>query len=126
MEIYVAHLRKFDFRKDLYETIRQSSLNNEHTFVFPHENSDASFNSKDYLNKEADLLIGEVSKASTGLGIGLGWADIYGVPIVCIYRRGAKIFGSLKVVSKHFVEYSNREELISGIRRVIDRIGGKT
>ena len=122
MKIYVAHSRSFDFKKDLYEPIRQSYLNDEHTFVLPHETSDEPFNSKDYLKNEANLLIAEVSEPATGLGIELGWADTYEVPIVCIYRKGSKVSGSLKVVSKNFVEYSNSKELISGIERIINQM----
>ncbi len=122
MKIYVAHSRSFDFKKELYEPIRQSSLNDEHTFVLPHETSDEPFNSKDYLKNDADLLIAEVSEPATGLGIELGWADRYEVPIVCIYRKGSKVSGSLKVVSKNFVEYSDSKELISGIERIINHM----
>lgn len=125
MRIYVAHSRDFDFKKELYEPIRQSSLNDKHTFVLPHETSDKPFNSKDYLKNEADLLIAEVSKPSIGLGIELGWADIYGVPVVCIYRKGSKISGSLRVVSNNFIEYSNSEELVSGIERVLKQMENK-
>lgn len=122
MKIYVAHSRSFDFKKELYEPIKQSSLNDKHTFVLPHETSDEPFNSKDYLKNEADLLIAEVSESATGLGIELGWADTYEVPIVCIYRKGSKVSGSLQVVSKHFVEYSNGKELISGIEQILNQI----
>ncbi len=122
MKIYVAHSRSFDFKKELYEPIRQSSLSDEHTFVLPHETSDEPFNSKNYLKNEADLLIAEVSEPATGLGIELGWADTYEVPIVCIYRKGSKVSGSLKVVSKNFVEYSNSKELISEIERIIKQM----
>ena len=122
MKIYVAHSRSFDFKKELYEPIRQSSLNDEHTFVLPHETSDEPFNSKDYLKNEADLLIAEVSEPATGLGIELGWANTYEVPIVCIYRKGSKVSGSLQVVSKNFVEYANSKELISGIERIINQM----
>lgn len=122
MKIYIAHSRSFDFKKELYEPIRQSSLNNEHTFVLPHETSDDPFNSKDYLKNEVDLMIAEVSKPATGLGIELGWADSCKVPIICIYRKGSKVSGSLKVVSKNFVEYSNSKELISGIEQMLNQI----
>ncbi|MBT3816930.1 MAG: hypothetical protein HOE80_00380 [Candidatus Magasanikbacteria bacterium] len=122
MKIYVAHSRSFDFKKELYEPMRQSSLNNEHTFVLPHETSDESFNSKDYLKNEADVLIAEVSEPSTGLGIELGWANIYEVPIIGIYKKGSKVSGSLKVVSKNFVEYFNSKELISGIEKIINEM----
>ena len=121
MKIYVAHPRSFDFKKELYEPIRQSSLNDEHTFVLPHEIHDKPFQSKDYLKSEADLLIAEVSEPATGLGIELGWADVYNVPIVCIYRKDSKVSDSLKVISESFVEYSNSEELISGIKKILDQ-----
>lgn len=122
MKIYVAHSRSFDFKKDLYEPIRQSSLNDEYIFVLPHENSDEPFNSKDYLKNEAKLLIAEVSEPATGLGIELGWADTYNVPIVCIYKKGSKVSSSLKLVSKNFVEYSNSKELISGIEQILNQM----
>jgi hypothetical protein len=122
MKIYVAHSRSFDFKKELYEPIRQSSLNDEHTFVLPHETSDEPFNSKDYLKNKADLMIAEVSESATGLGIELGWADIYEVPIICIYRKGSKVSDSLKVVLKNFVEYSNSKELIFGIKRILNQM----
>jgi hypothetical protein len=122
MKIYVAHSRSFDFKKELYEPVRQSFLNDEHAFVLPHETSDELFNSKDYLKNEADLIIAEISEPTTGLGIELGWADTYEVPIVCIYRKGSKVSGSLEVVSKNFVEYSNSKELISGIKEIINQM----
>ncbi len=90
--------------------------------MLPHETSDEPFNSKDYLKNEADLMIAEVSESATGLGIELGWADNYEVPIICVYRNGSKISSSLKVISKNFVEYSNSEELTSGIERLINKI----
>jgi len=120
MKIYVSHSRNFDFQKELYEPIRKSSLNNKHTFILPHEKSDEPFNSKEYLKNQCDLLIAEVSNPETGLGIELGWADIYEVPIICIYRKGSKLSGSLKVISKSFIEYSNSAELISEIEKVIN------
>ena len=122
MKIYVAHSRKFDFKKELYEPIRQSSLNDEHTFVLPHENSDESFNSKDFLKNESDLMIAEVSYPETGLGIELGWADSLSVPIICIYRKGTEISNSLKTITKNFVEYSDKKEMISKIEKIIKQI----
>ncbi len=125
MNIYVAHSRSFDFKKELYEPIRRSHLNNEHTFVLPYEISDEPFDSKDYLKNKADLLIAEVSRPSTGLGIELGWAEVYKIPIVCIYKKGLKISNSLRTVSENFVEYSNSRELISGIERALDEVMSK-
>lgn len=66
MNIYIAHSRSFDFKKDLYEAIRKSFLNGEHTFVLPHETTEEPFNSKDYLKNQATLMIAEVSEPATG------------------------------------------------------------
>jgi len=122
MKIYVAHSKSFDFKKELYEPIRQSLLNDEHVFVLPHEVSDELFNSKDYLRHEADLMIAEVSGSTIGLGIEIGWADAYGVPILCVYRKGLKVSGSLRVVSESFVEYSDNKELILGIEQFVNEM----
>ena len=122
MKIYIAHSKSLDFKKELYQPIRQSSLNDKHTFILPHENSNESFNSKDYLKNEADLMIAEVSKPAIGLGIELCWADTYNVPIACIYKKGSKISSSLNVVSKKFAEYPNTKELISGIEKILNEM----
>jgi transcriptional regulator of heat shock response len=122
MKIYVAHSKAFDYKKELYEPIRQSSLNEEHSIVLPHENSDEQFNSKECLRDGCDLVIAEVSNSSTGIGIELGWANMFNVPIVGIHRTGSKPARSLKVITPKFVEYSNSEELISGIKQMINQI----
>ncbi len=123
MEIYVAHLRNFDANKNLYEFIRKSPLNEKHTFVLPHEKSCDSFKSKEYFQGKCNLVIAEVSNPSISLGIELGWADVYGVPIVCIYRAGSKLPNSLKVISDNFIEYSNGNELISKLEVLLDGFG---
>ena len=87
----------------------------------PHEKSAKPFNSKKYL-KNCDLVIAEVSKPSTGLGIELGWADSYNLPVVCIYKKGSKLSNSLKTVTQKFMEYSNSQELILKIEKVIKKI----
>jgi len=69
--------------------------------VLPHETSDEPFNSKDYLKNEADLMIAEVSESATGLGIELGWADNYEVPIICVYRNGSK---NIKFIKSYIKE----------------------
>ena len=90
-------------------------MSNEHVFVFPHIESGEPFNSKQLFQDGCDLIVAEVSSSATGLGIELGWADFLHIPIACIYKKDAKISGSLKVVSKIFFEYSNPEEMIEQI-----------
>jgi len=107
-----------DYQTLLYDPLRTSSLNDKHNIVLPHEENQEPFNSKEFI-QTCDVMIAEVSFPATGLGIELGWADIYGIPIICVYQKGAKIAGSLRMVTNHFVEYSNNEELVSGIENLL-------
>ncbi len=110
MKIYVSHSRELDFVNELYKPIRESELNDQHEFFLPHEN-DWSVNFKEIL-KDLDLVVAEVSFPSTGEGIELGWAEMMDVPIVCIYKEGAKISGSLKYICKTFISYADSKDLI--------------
>ncbi len=125
MNIYVAHSTSFDFKKELYDPIRKSALNKIHNFVLPHEHSTAPYNSKEFFNTDCDLVIADVSNPSIGLGIELGWADKKLIPIICIYKRGSELSGSLKAVSQIFLEYGTERSLISAIEKGIDNITKK-
>lgn len=111
MKIYVCHSSKFNYKKELYEPIRNSSLNNKYTFIFPHENRNQSFDSKNIIPK-CNLVISEISYPSTPMGIELGWANKDNVRIVFIYKQEIKISESLKTVSNDFIEYSSTEDMI--------------
>lgn len=115
MKIYVGHSRDFDFKNDLYEPLSKISGVD---FIFPHENSDQPFNSKEAL-KEVDLMFAEVSFPSTGLGIELGWANLYNKPILAFFKQGEKISGSVKYIATQVVEYSDAEDLISKLRTIL-------
>jgi len=117
VKIYFGHSKDFDFKKELYKPIRESILNNEHEILFPHE-TDEFFNSKDRI-KNSDLMIAEVTYPATGLGIELGWAEMLKTPILCVYKKGSKISGSLKVVTKDFIEYENSDDLVEKITKFI-------
>lgn len=120
MNIYVTHSTGFDYKNELYSPIRSSDLNRKHSFILPHEKSDTPFSSKEMFgSKKFDLVLAEVSHPSTGQGIELGWADAFGVKIICMYKKGLKISGSLKVVSDTFIEYENAEEMIERINGFI-------
>ncbi len=119
MKIYVAHSSGFDFQKELYSSIKNSAAAQEHTFIFPHENSSEPFNSKDLFENECDLVLAEVSYPSTGLGIELGWAEMLGIPVVCIYKTGSKISNALTKVSKTFLEYGDEQELQKAIEKAV-------
>lgn len=116
MKIYVSHSTSFDFKKELYEPLRNLETD-EIKFTFPHEASSDQFPTKQMLqDNKFELIIAECSFSSTGQGIELGWADSFGTPIVCILKTGSKYSGSLHTVSNHILEYDELDaNLISKI-----------
>ena len=110
MRIFVAHSSAYDFKNELYIPLRQSKLNKEHVIILPQENGKEVI-TKDII-KACDVVVAEVSYASTGQGIELGWADIFCIPILCIYKKGGKYSSSLMKLTHTFVSYDNAEDLI--------------
>jgi len=107
MIIYVAHASSFDFKKELYEPLRSSELYKQYEFVLPHLQSNSPFNSKEF--------------PSTGMGIELGWADMIGVPVFCIYRKGSKVSSSLEMVKTSRQEYKNADDMLKIIGRYLSQ-----
>ena len=118
MKIYVAHSREFDYKRDLYKPLRESELNKTIEIILPHENSDELYNSKEEL-ENVDFMVAEVSYPSIGLGIELGWANMYNTPIILIHKTGSIISNSAKSVATKILEYSSSEELINKLKSVI-------
>lgn len=114
------HSSDYDYEKELYEPIRQSNLTREHEIILPHEHN-PMINSKETLQK-VDVFFAEVSSPSIGLGIELGYADMYGKKIICFSKKGAKITSALKYVCKDFFEYTNAEDMIQHIQETIKNI----
>lgn len=110
IKIYFCHSKKLDFKNKFYSPIRNSSLNKKHEIIFPHE-TDKFINSKEII-KGCDLVIAEVSFQSTAMGIEMGWANMMGKKIICVYKQGSKISQSLKTVSEDFIEYNDIDDLI--------------
>jgi len=117
MKIYVAHSNYFDFKTELYSPLRNSDLNKNNEIILPHE-TDEFINSKEIINK-VDVVIAEVSFPATGEGIELGWAESFGKKVICIYKEGSKISGSLKVVSETFLSYSNGDDMIKKLTEAL-------
>lgn len=119
MKIYVSHSKKFDYKNELYRPLRQSKLNSDQEIVLPHEASDKPYSSKDFF-KTCHVVIAEVSYPATGLGIELGWADAFGVPIVAVYKKGFRLSSSVKVLTDKILEYGSDQELVDGIAGLLD------
>ena len=117
MKIYLSHAKKFDFVNELYEPIKNSDLIKKHQFTFPHENNKVINCEKIFRNKEVDLVLAEVSYPATGQGIELGYAEILEIPIVCCYKKGSDLSGSLRWISKKFIEYNDPDDLIQKLMK---------
>lgn len=112
MKIYCGHSREFDFQTELYEPLKSSRIFIENEVILPHEKKqEPNYDIKKLLG-DCDLFIAEVSFPATGLGIELGYADMLGLPIICIHRKDSRISGSLKTVCNHFIEYNNSADMI--------------
>lgn len=116
--IYFAHSKEINY-KDLYKVFRDKFSKEEFNIILPHEKENF-FNSKDFLKNKCDLVIAEVSKTATGLGVELGWANLFEVPIVCFSQKGEKISGSLRVVCGNFFEYENLGDFEGKVKKVVE------
>ncbi len=115
--IYVSHASSFDYQTDLYEPLTKEFEPAFELFL-PHSSGNEVIKTRDVI-RQSDYLIAEVSRPSTGQGIELGWADISGVKIVCIYKVDSDISGSLKFITKDLIEYSDKEDMIAKLGKVL-------
>lgn len=121
MKIIVTHATAFNFQDELYKPLRNSALNAQHEFILPQENGREVITKE--LIKTCDLILAEVSYPSTGQGIELGWADIFEIPIICLYKEGATPSLSLSHVSKKMLMYTSVENMLSDIEGVLQQYG---
>ena len=119
MRIYVAHKQGADFQDELYAKLRQSALNTEHTIILPHEQIGVSFDSKQLLHQGVDVMIAEVTFHAIGVGMEIAYADVFGVPLLCVYRNGSKPSNSALQKAKKVIEYETIEGLISDIEKLL-------
>lgn len=51
MDIYIGHSSSINYRKNLYQPLKESKIAEEHNLILPHEDSEEPFNSKEFLKK---------------------------------------------------------------------------
>jgi hypothetical protein len=119
MKIFVAHSSNFDFKNELYLPLRNSGLNRKHEIFLPQEKTDLGPVTKEII-QNSGLIIAEVSYPSTGQGIELGWANIFNVTIICIYKNGAKTSRSLNKLTNKFIIYENSKDMIKKLETFIN------
>jgi hypothetical protein len=120
MRIYISHLRRGNYEKELYEPLKQSALAQKHTFIFPHSDNQKPFNTQElFQTKGCDMVLAEISYPATGQGIELGWADMFQIPIYCMYKTGSDVSRSALMIAKEKVEYMNNSDMIKKLEFVI-------
>ena len=119
MKIYIAHSRKgFDYEKQLYLPLEHALRS--HKLVFPYR-TEKQMDSKSVI-AECDLVIAEVSFPSTGLGIELGWANMYQIPILGIHKKNAKVSQSVARIAKQLMPYNNPHDLVAKIENELNKL----
>lgn len=124
MKIYISHSKQLDYVKNLYKPIREDKELQKYEIILPHEITSESANTREFY-KSLSVVIAEVSYPATGMGIELGWAYDDEIPLYCLYQRGHKISGSLKVICNHFIEYTSQAELLSLVKKIIEEVEKK-
>jgi hypothetical protein len=123
--IYFGHSRFFDYEKEWYEPARSLSLDNDIKTIFPHDAFGEGIDTRELFEKGHVLFVAEVSFPSTGLGIELGYARILRVPIVCFYRTGSAVSGSIRGVTDQCIEYSDTADLQKKLGEYIEHLVGE-
>lgn len=114
-KIYVSHPTSFDFKEELYKPLKKL---NDFELILPHEKFTSPKSSKDII-KTCSALVAEVSNPSHGVGIEIGWADSFGVPIIFIFKKNSKLSGALKIISREFIEYEKVEDILPKLAEIL-------
>ncbi|MFV0626353.1 MAG: hypothetical protein ACK5N8_03260 [Alphaproteobacteria bacterium] len=115
-KIYFGHSSDIDYNL-LYNLLLESTLYQSNNIFLPHLNGQ-NVNTIELI-KKCDLFIAEVSKPSTGLGIELGIAYEYKIPIACLFKTGNKPSSSLKYISTKFIEYSDEISFLKSVEELL-------
>lgn len=117
MKIYVAHASNYDYINEIYKPIREDSELKKYDIVLPHE-EDNYIHNRDYY-KSFDVAICEVSNASIGLGIELGFLYDSNVKIYCLYKNDSNYSKSLLAITKDIIMYKDKEDFINKIKNIV-------
>lgn len=119
MKIYLAHSSKLNYKDDLYDPIRRSTLNKEHEIIYFCDDPAYTNKSSKEIILQSDVVIAEISEESTGLGIEIGWANANGIRIIFIHKTGKAIKEYMKSISAEIVEYDSTETLIDSLKKLL-------
>ena len=120
MNIYVAHSKKIDYEKKLYNPMKNSDICKNNNVFFPHDEKGKNVKTKEII-KQADLVIAEISENAVGLGIELGWADCFNTKILCIYKKESNYSSSINFITDNIIEYENQDDMINKIQEFLKK-----
>lgn len=115
MNIYVSHSSNFDYVGELYEPLGRGLTG--HSLYLPHDTKNNGKNSKDII-ANSDLVLAEVSLASTGQGVELGWASAAGVPIICFYKSSYEPSGAISHIAHEIISYDNENDMVDKLTQL--------
>lgn len=118
MKILVVHASSFDYQTELYEPLKQSTVMQQHTVIYPHDEENIEIETNSHI-PDTSLMIAEVSYPSTGAGIEIGLVQAAGIPTLFMYKAGTKPSGSLRFVKGKLIEYADSIDLVSKIEAEI-------
>jgi hypothetical protein len=120
MTVFIIHSTEFDYQKEVYDPIRKSKLGKDYTILLPFETENMPYEIKQFFKSgKCDVLIAECSYPSIGIGLEIGWANMSGIKIVCINKKGSLASAALKMVSDYFLEYKDKKDMINQIERAL-------
>jgi nucleoside 2-deoxyribosyltransferase len=123
MQIYLTHATCFNYQEELYKPLQHLVLP-QAKLILPHLNHTQAINSQ-HIITQSDLVIAEVSFASTGMGIELGWASLLNKPIYCVHRYNTQYSSSIKVITQQIMAYEGSAQLAQGLTAIYQEIGNK-
>lgn len=125
MNVYFGHSRDLDYEK-YYNKIEESEVLQKYNFILPHKLNHNTKNGRAFYNKNnIDIFIAEVSLASTGLGIELGWAYEEDIPTYCFYHKKNKPSNAIRSVTDNFIEYEDKDDFINKLNTVLKSTKGR-
>jgi hypothetical protein len=119
LRVRVGHATGYDYEAQLYAVLRGLKLPTDATVSLPHAGGATGDCTKSFFAAGCDLFIAEVSAPSTGLGMELAYADMHGVPVVCVHRSDCRPSSSVKMVSQTILGYESPEELARHVEALV-------
>lgn len=115
-KVYVSHSKDIDYTRKIYNPLSKIK---GIKFIFPYISGKTNF-SKEVI-KKCDYFLADISKPAMGMGIEIGWADAFKVPIIFMYKKGSKVSSYLSKLSKNIVEYKNLDKELDKIEKIISK-----